>query len=99
MKYIECLLLKLIQSNSSVSLLRSQGLSYSQIVLLIQEQVEKGYLTYEGPFVKITNAGENALSLYYKDNHFKTKDTWILPDLGKRTEPISRSKIFLPKKM
>lgn len=93
----EILLLKIIDSNSRISLLRDRGLSHSQVAMLIKRQEEEGNIVVTEKDISLTDKGQKVL----KDNISRIaprkKDQWILPQEHLYKEPISSNRIILPK--
>lgn len=93
----EILLLKIIDSNGRISLLRDRGLSHSQVAMLIKKQEDEGNIVVTEEDISLTNQGSKIL----KDNISKIaprkKDQWILPQEHLYKKPISLDQIVLPK--
>ncbi len=92
----ELLLLKIIESNSSVSMLLDRGYSNSQVAAMLQKQDKHGNITIDENGVHLTEAGKKLLEEGFKAAKYKTKDTWILPQECMYREPISKEEIVLP---
>jgi len=94
----EVLLLKIIDSKSSISLLRDKGLSHSQIAMLIKDQQEKGRVIISEDEIVLSHQGKKYLSENLSEYTVKEKDQWILPQEHFYKTPIDFKKIVLPKK-
>lgn len=57
----EVLLLKIIDSNGRISLLRDRGLSHSQIAMLIKKQEDEGNIVVTEDDISLTNQGSKIL--------------------------------------
>lgn len=93
----EILLLKIVESNSKISLLRERGLSHSQIAMLIQEQQDTGNVVVTASEIKLTQQGIKLLQDNISKITPRKKDQWILPQEHLYKEPISFDEIVLPK--
>lgn len=93
----EILLLKIIDSNGRISLLRDRGLSHSQVAMLIKRQEDEGNIVVTEEDIILTEQG----AMILKDNISKVapkkKDQWILPQEHLYRKPISLEQIILPK--
>lgn len=94
----EILLLKIIDSNGSLSLLRDRGLSHSQIAMLIKDQEEKKHIVISEYEIKLSTQGSYYLNENISKYITKEKDQWILPQEHLYNEPLALDKIVLPKK-
>ena len=92
----EILLLKIIDANGRISLLKERGLSHSQVAILMKNQEDLGNIVISEEGISLTSNGKNFL----KDNISKIvpreKDQWILPQEHLYREPIDVNKIILP---
>ena len=93
----EVLLLKIIDSNSRISLLRDRGLSHSQIAMLIKKQEDEGNIVVTEDDISLTNQGSKILKESISKIAPRKKDQWILPQEHLYKEPISFNQIVLPK--
>lgn len=93
----EVLLLKIIDSNGRISLLRDRGLSYSQIAMLIKKQENEGNIVVTEEDINLTNQGSKILKENISKIASREKDQWILPQEHIYKEPISLNQIVLPK--
>ena len=75
----ETLLLKIIDVNGSISMLLDRGLTYSQIANILRDSIMSGYVISEKNETKLTGLGKKVLSEEFKENKYKAKDSWILP--------------------
>ena len=57
----EILLLKIIDSNGRISLLRDRGLSHSQVAMLIKKQEDEGNIVVTEEDISLTNQGSKIL--------------------------------------
>lgn len=93
----EILLLKIVDANGNISLLRNRGLSHSQVAMMIKKQQDEGNIVITDEDINLTAQGAKIL----QDNIYKIapkeKDRWILPQEHLYNEPISFEKIILPK--
>lgn len=93
----EILLLKIIDSNSRISLLRDRGLSYSQVAMLIKKQEDEGNIVVTEEDISLTNQGSKILKENISKIALRKKDQWILPQEHLYKKPISLDQIVLPK--
>lgn len=93
----EILLLKIIDSNGRISLLRDRGLSYSQVAMLIKEQEDEGNILVTEEDISLTNQGSKILKENISKIALRKKDQWILPQEHLYKKPISLEQIVLPK--
>lgn len=93
----EVLLLKIIDSNGRISLLRDRGLSHSQIAMLIKKQEDEGNIVVTVDDISLTNQGSKILKENISKIAPRKKDQWILPQKHLYKEPISLEQIVLPK--
>lgn len=93
----ELLLLKIINFNGRISLLRDRGLSHSQIAMMISKQAEKGNISITKDEILLTDTGREALRQGLSDNNLNKKSQWILPKEHLYNKPISFNEIVLPK--
>lgn len=95
----DILLLKLIDANANLTLLRQKGLSHSQISALLQTQIDLGYITISESHTSLTASGKEKLKIEFEFLNLMDKDSWILPQEVYYNKPISQKVIFLPKKI
>lgn len=95
----DLLLLKIIDSNGSVSLLLDRGLSYSQVANIIQLQIELNNVVVDGYELKLTQQGRELLEKYYKVTNANIEDRWIVPQDYHYHKPINKYTVILPKKL
>ncbi len=93
----EILLLKIIDSNGRISLLRDRGLSHSQVAMLIKEQEDEGNIVVTEEDISLTNQGSKILKENISKIAPRKKDQWILPQEHLYKKPISLDQIVLPK--
>lgn len=93
----EILLLKIIDSNGRISLLRDRGLSHSQVAMLIKKQEDEGNIVVTEEDISLTNQGSKILKENISKIVPKKKDQWILPQEHLYKKPISLDQIVLPK--
>lgn len=93
----EILLLKIIDSNGRISLLRDRGLSHSQVAMLIKRQEDEGNIVVTEEDISLTNQGSNILKENISKIAPRKKDQWILPQEHLYKEPLSFNQIVLPK--
>lgn len=93
----EILLLKIIDSNGRISLLRDRGLSHSQVAMLIKKQEEDGNIVVTEEDISLTNQGSKILKENISKIAPRKKDQWILPQEHLYKKPISLDQIVLPK--
>ncbi len=93
----EILLLKIIDSNGRISLLRDRGLSHSQVAMLIKKQEDEGNIVVTEEDISLTNQGSKILKENISKIAPRKKDQWILPQEHLYKEPISLDQIVLPK--
>lgn len=93
----EILLLKIIDSNGRISLLRDRGLSYSQVAMLIKKQEDEGNIVVTEEDISLTNQGSKILKENISKIAPRKKDQWILPQEHLYKKPISLDQIVLPK--
>ena len=75
----EILLLKIIDSNGRISLLRDRGLSHSQVAMLIKKQEDEGNIVVTEEDISLTNQGSKILKENISKIAPRKKDQWILP--------------------
>lgn len=94
----EILLLKIIDANGRISLLKERGLSHSQVAILIKNQENTGNIVISEEGISLTTKGKSFL----RDNISKMvpreKDQWILPQEHLYRKPIDANKVILPKR-
>ena len=93
----EILLLKIIDSNGRISLLRDRGLSHSQVAMLIKKQEEDGNIVVTEEDISLTNQGSKILKENISKIAPRKNDQWILPQEHLYKKPISLDQIVLPK--
>lgn len=93
----EILLLKIIDSNGRISLLRDRGLSHSQVAMLIKKQEDEGNIVVTEEDISLTNQGSKILEENISKIAPRKKDQWILPQEHLYKKPISLDQIVLPK--
>lgn len=93
----EILLLKIIDSNGRISLLRDRGLSHSQVAMLINKQEDEGNIVVTEEDISLTNQGSKILKENISKIAHRKKDQWILPQEHLYKKPISLNQIVLPK--
>jgi predicted methyltransferase len=93
----EILLLKIIDSNGRISLLRDRGLSHSQVAMLIKKQEDEGNIVVTEEDISLTNQGSKILKENISKIAPRKKDQWILPQEHLYKKPISLDQIVLPK--
>lgn len=93
----EILLLKIIDSNGRISLLRDRGLSHSQVAMLIKKQEDEGNIVVTEEDISLTNQGSKVLKENISKIAPRKKDQWILPQEHLYKKPISLDQIVLPK--
>ena len=91
----ELLLLELINYNASFSILRKRGLTNSQIALLIQNCIKKGYIIVSDDRIIITDRGSRLLIA----SRGKRGGKCILPAKSSTLSPIDNDIILLPKRL
>lgn len=94
----EILLLKIIDSNGRISLLRDRGLSHSQVAMLIEKQQSEGNITISEDRICLTHKGKETLEQGLSKITHTQKDQWIVPKEHKFKDPIGIDMIVLPKK-
>lgn len=93
----EILLLKIIDSNGRISLLRDRGLSHSQVAMLIKKEEDKGNIVVTEEDISLTNQGSKILKENISKIVPRKKDQWIFPQEHLYKKPISLDQIVLPK--
>ena len=93
----EILLLKIIDSNGRISLLRDRGLSHSQVAILIKRQEDEVNIVVTEDDINLTNQGSKILKENISKIASREKDQWVLPQEHLYKEPISLDQIVLPK--
>lgn len=94
----EILLLKIIDSNASISLLSKSGLSYSQIFTMIDDQRKCGNIDMIDNRFILTDQGKQHLTEQLSKEVSTEKDRWIVKQEHHYRDPISTKTIILPKK-
>ena len=92
------LLLKIIEAQGSLALLRDRGLSHSQIAMLIKEHQKNGDLILTDTGISLTEQGKLFLKNALSETVTKPKDAWIVKQEHYYNEPLSSKTIVLPKK-
>lgn len=95
----EIILLKLIEVNGSLLLLRKQGLTHSQIAELIERERSVGNLIITENGIELTEKGRSLLSENMSRLQIKEKKGWIIRQAHHYREPLSQKAIILPKKI
>ena len=96
----DLILLKIIDVGGSTNLLIKRGLSYSQIVMKIEKQIELGNVAIDDTHrIYLTEAGIIALKEGLEKAQLSGKETWILPQEQYYNTPIDEHVIILPKKI
>lgn len=93
----EILLLKIVETNGKISLLRNRGLSHSQIAMMLKKQQDEENIVISDEDICLTRQGKKILEENITKVFPKEKDQWILPKEHLYCEPISFDKIILPK--
>lgn len=93
----EILLLKIVEVNGSLSLLRERGLSHSQIAMMIKSQQEYGNIIISENSICLSSQGVEVLNENISKVAPKSKDQWIVPQEHRYTKPIPFERIILPK--
>ncbi len=93
----EVLLLKIIDVNGRISLLRDRGLSHSQVAMMIKKQEEQGNIVITAEDVYLTSRGKDVLKDNISKIALKEKDQWILSREHLYRTPVPFDKIILPK--
>ena len=92
-------LLRIIKKNSDITPLRSLGYFYSQIVFLLIEALDDGYLVHEGLTYKLSPEGTKFLLDYAEVNNEHGIERWVLPRTNMMVTPLGIYDIVLPKKI
>jgi len=92
------LILKSIENNSSINLLRREGLSFSQISTLLSKAINDNYIKYAEEIIVLSEKGKQKFSDLA--NHYKEtdKDLWIEKEKSSQISKIEIDSIFLPDK-
>lgn len=93
----EILLLKIVEVNGKISLLRNRGLSHSQVAMMIKRQQDEGNIIISDENISLTPQGAKLLQENISKVMPKEKDRWILPQEHLYSQPIPFDKIMLPK--
>jgi predicted methyltransferase len=93
----EILLLKIVEANARISLLRNRGLSHSQVAMMIKKQQDEGNIVITDENISLTPQGSKLLQENISKVAPKEKDRWILPQEHLYNQPIPFDKIILPK--
>ena len=93
----EILLLKIIKYGGKLSFLRSRGLTYSQIAMLIKKQEDERNVLITDDNIILTPQGDQLLNNSISKIIPREKDQWIVPQEHLYVSPISFDKIILPK--
>ena len=94
----DILILKLVAVGGSLYSLRKRNLTHAQIAMLIQEQIDLGFLEMNNDELKVTDSGYEYLNEEIKKLNGNER-AWILPQENYYRKPISPNKIILPKKI
>ena len=95
----ELLLLKIIEKNANISILLRRNFTYSQIAMLLQKLIEKGYISNKLGSLKLTKSGENILLENVKKLNLPNKSFWLPRQEQYYRTPLSQEVIILPKKI
>ena len=91
------LLLQIIKHKGSLDSLLNQGLLYSQIVQMINDATDRGFIVDKEGVLGVTNNGEKEINRIGKifNDGFSTK--WISPKLEERIDKFKKDDIYIPK--
>ena len=92
------LVLKIIEAQGRLTLLRDRGLSHSQIALLIEKHQQDGNVTLNDDGIALTAKGKELLTDSLSQSNMTEKESWIVKQEHYYREPISTKTIVLPKK-
>ncbi len=95
----ELLLLKIIEKNANMSILLRRNFTYSQIAMLLQNLIEKGYVSDQFSILKLTKNGENILLEHVKKLNLPNKSFWLPQQKQYYHTPLSQDVVMLPKKI
>jgi hypothetical protein len=88
-------LLRLIRTKADVAYLLRNGLTLSQISLLIADAIEAGLITNFENELRLTQGG---LKLLVEHPEIRSQAAfWIRPDESHRVEQLKQDEIFLPR--
>ena len=91
------LLLKIIENNGKISLLRDRGLTHPQIAMMIKNLEAEGNILITDDDILLTPKGIEFLENNISRIMPRKKDQWILPQEHLYNTPISFDEIILPK--
>ena len=92
------LLLQIVKHNGSLESLVEQGLIYTQIVQLIEEAVENGYLCEEKSKLIVTDKGDKVIQRIRKQLREDGLTQWISPKYEEKIDKLKKDDIYIPKK-
>lgn len=91
-------LLHIIEKEGSIKKLKQFGLTYSEIVDLIDVNVNNGNLHEDNNDVSLTTQGVEFLTTHRHLIKETDKSKWIQPDTKNKMKKIGRYDVFLPSK-
>lgn len=90
------MLLSVIHSNGNVNRLIREGLSFKEIAEMTQVAISKGYVTYEGERMRLSNSGISLHAELAVEFKRTNKDKWIEKEEKSIIEKIDKNFVFLP---
>ncbi|WP_139199862.1 hypothetical protein [Ruminococcus albus] len=91
--------MKCIKQKNSFAIVKSLGMTYSQIAMSIQKLLEDGYLEYDDDdTIILTELGSNSVNDYDKNSDDR-EQKWIHPQYSKYSAPLDPSIIIIPKRL
>ena len=94
----ELLLLKIIDSNARLTMLREKGLSHSQVAMMISSQESEGNIVITDNEILLTEKGKELLANNLGEKANTNKNQWIVSRDYKFKDPLGFDKVILPKK-
>lgn len=93
---VKILILKIIKFNGDISPLLKLGYDYSQIVKIINVEIENGNAERSNGQLKLTENGNKLISEISEKQERKDFEIWIEPEIESRIPKIAIDFIFLP---
>lgn len=91
----QLLLLKIIKFSGDISPLIQLGYEYSQIVNLINTEIDNGNAYYDNGTLTLTINGNELINRLSK-NRKQGSDSWIEPEIQSKTTKFEKDFIYLP---
>ncbi|WP_338813293.1 hypothetical protein V9L05_18270 [Bernardetia sp. Wsw4-3y2] len=93
---IQIIILKIIKFNGDLNPLLELGYSYTQILELLLNEVEKGNAIEKDDKIFITSQGENNIKEIIDKQGRKGINKWIEPEIASQIDKIDIDFVYLP---